>query len=84
MFSDIEAPRTTANNYRRAAGQQTDLNERRRFLSYAAIYDELATRHEERTLDQLKEAQKVISGRSELPESQYPPSLSALTRRHQL
>lgn len=64
MFSDTEALRITASNYRVAAGRQTDLNERRRFLSYAAIYDDLATRHEERTLDQLKEAQKTPSGDS--------------------
>jgi len=64
MLTDIEALRVTADNYRRAAGNQTDLNERRRFLSYAAIYDDLAIRHEERALDQLKEAQKTISGAS--------------------
>jgi hypothetical protein len=64
MFSDIDALRTTADNYRRAAGNQTDLNERGRFLSYAAVYDELATRHEQRALDQLKEAQKTTSGGS--------------------
>jgi hypothetical protein len=61
MDSDIEALRTTASAYRRAAGNQTDPNERRRFLSYAAIYDDLATRHEERELDQLKEAQRTTS-----------------------
>jgi len=61
MFSDIEVLRVTADTYRRAAGNQTDISERRRFLSYAAIYDDLATRHEQRTLDQLKEAQKTIS-----------------------
>ena len=59
MNSDIEALRSTAANYRRAAGNQTDLNERRRFLSYAAIYDDLATRQEGRALDQLKKAQKA-------------------------
>jgi len=64
MFSDIDALRATADNYRRAAGNQTDFNERRRFLSYAAVYDELATRHEQRALDQLKEAQKTTSGSS--------------------
>ena len=61
MFADIEVLRVTADTYRRAAGNQTDLNERGRFLSYAAIYDDLATRHEQRALDQLKEAQKTIS-----------------------
>lgn len=64
MFSDTEALRRTADNYRSAAGRQSDLNERRRFLSYAAIYDDLATRHEQRTLDQLKAAPKMISGAS--------------------
>jgi hypothetical protein len=64
MFSDIDALRTTADNYRRAAGSQIDFNERRRFFSYAAVYDELATRHEQRALDQLKEAQKTTCGGS--------------------
>ena len=46
MYSDIEAKRITAERYRRLADQQSDLSERRKFLAYAGIYDELATRRE--------------------------------------
>ena len=46
MYSDIQAKRLTAEKYRRLANQQSDLIERKKFLAYAGIYDELATRRE--------------------------------------
>ena len=46
MYSDIQAKRLTAERYRRLADQQSDWNERKKFLAYAGIYDELATRRE--------------------------------------
>ena len=39
--------RVTADEYRRMAEQQTDLKERKKFLSYASVYDALAARHEQ-------------------------------------
>jgi hypothetical protein len=47
MYSDIQAKRLTAEKYRRLADQQSDLSERKKFLAYAGIYDELATRREQ-------------------------------------
>lgn len=44
MLSDVEALRFTAENYRRLAERQSDVNESRKFRAYAGIYDELATR----------------------------------------
>jgi hypothetical protein len=56
MLSGIEALRVMALNYRQAAEHQTDPDERKRFLSYAKVYDELATQHEQRAIDEGKEA----------------------------
>jgi hypothetical protein len=44
MLSDVEAMRFTAENYRRLAERQSDVNESRKFRAYASIYDELAPR----------------------------------------
>jgi hypothetical protein len=40
MCLDIDALRIWGRRYRWLAEQQTDLNERQKFLAYAAIYDE--------------------------------------------
>ena len=47
MYSDIRAKRLTAEKYRRLADQPSNLSERKKFLAYAGIYDELATRREQ-------------------------------------
>ena len=40
MFSDNGALRVMARRYRWLAEQQSDLNERKKFLAYASVYDE--------------------------------------------
>ena len=60
MLSGIEALRVMALNYRQAAEHQTDPDERKRFLSYATVYDELASQHERRVMDEGKEAPRTI------------------------
>ena len=40
MFSDNEMLRVMGRRYRWLAKQQSDLNERKKFLAYASIYDE--------------------------------------------
>ena len=47
MFKDSDAMRVKADDYRQMAEEATDPDERRKFLSYATVYDELAKRRKQ-------------------------------------